>query len=72
MNPLPIETAQDADLRHSAQALQRAADRAHELAARTGTSIIISLGGVLKEVRPEQQARAPVVQEPQMPCADPP
>lgn len=41
MNKRPIETARDADLRLSVIALQRAARRAHELAIRTGTVLIV-------------------------------
>lgn len=41
MNTKPIETANDADLRAVPQALARAAHRAHELAARTGTRLVV-------------------------------
>lgn len=50
MNPKPIETANDADLRAVPQALARAAQRACELAARTGTHLIIVERGLVKRV----------------------
>ena len=52
MNKLPIETARDADLRLSRQALLRAAQRARELAARTGTAVVITRSGVLEHIHP--------------------
>ncbi len=54
MNPRPIETAQDEDLRLSRQAMQRAAARAWEIAARTGTAIIIRRAGAIEAVRPQE------------------
>jgi hypothetical protein len=54
MNPRPIETALDEDLRLSRQAMQRAAARAWEIAARTGTAIIIRRAGVIEAVRPQE------------------
>ena len=56
MNKQPIESAQDADLRLSPQAMQRAARRARELAARTGTAIVISRDGVIEHIRPRPEA----------------
>jgi hypothetical protein len=47
MKPPPIDTAQDPDLRHSLQALVRASERAREIAAQTGTFIVISVQGEL-------------------------
>ena len=41
MNKQSIEAARDADLRLSQHAMQRAARRAHELAAQTGTAIVV-------------------------------
>lgn len=52
MNPHPIDTARDTDLRLSSQALQRAAQRARELARQTGTAIVVSYQGVLETIRP--------------------
>jgi hypothetical protein len=53
MNKQPIEQAQDRDLRLSLAALQRAAQRARELAAATGTSLVISRNGVVEHLMPE-------------------
>jgi len=53
MNKRPIETARDADLRLSLQALQRAAQRARELAAQTGTAVVFIRDGVIEHVHPE-------------------
>lgn len=64
MNERPIETAQDADLRQSQRAMQRAALRAREIAARTGTAIVISRRGVVEEVRPDAAVPAQAVEEP--------
>ena len=69
MNPRPIETAQDTDLRLSRTALQRAAARAREIAARTGTAIIICRDGVIEAVRPGGNAPAQPVQTPPAPDA---
>ena len=62
MNMKPIESARDADLRSSQPAMQRAARRARELAARTGTAIIVSHNGVIEQIRPEPE-RMTSVQE---------
>ncbi len=55
MNTKPIETAKDADLRAVPQALARAAQRARELAARTGTRLVVAERGevVLDAVTPQ-------------------
>ena len=52
MNPKPITSARDPDLRNSLIALKRAALRAHELAARTGTLVVVSLNGVIEHIEP--------------------
>lgn len=64
-HPKPIDQARTADLRGSWQALQRAARRARELAAQTGTELIVSRNGVIERIRPLPesaglQAREPV------------
>jgi hypothetical protein len=56
MNHQPIENARDADLRLSEVALQRAARRAREIAAKTGTTIVISRNGVIEHVKPDLEA----------------
>jgi hypothetical protein len=53
MNKSPIEQAFDRDLRLSQVAMQRAAQRARDLANATGTSIVVSHGGVIEHLRPE-------------------
>jgi hypothetical protein len=50
MNTKPIEMAKDADLRAVPQALARAALRARELAARTGTRLVVVERGEVKLV----------------------
>jgi len=63
MNKHPIETARDTDLRLSPQAMQRAARRARELAAITGTAIVVSRDGVIEHIQPQQETTSPRVQE---------
>lgn len=64
MNRQPISSARDADLRLSQQALERAARRVHELAARTGTLVVVSRQGVVEWIEAMRDERAPAVQEP--------
>ncbi len=52
MNKLPIEQAKDPDLRLSQVALIRAAQRARDLAAVTGTDLVISRNGVIEHLTP--------------------
>lgn len=52
MNKLPIDQARDKDLRLSQQALERAAQRAHDLARSTGTFIVVSRNGVIEHLTP--------------------
>ncbi|MEP7283183.1 MAG: hypothetical protein ABI696_14490 [Rubrivivax sp.] len=72
MNKAPIETARDADLRLSPQAMQRAAQRARDLAAQTGTAIVVSRNGTLEQIRPQTTDAAAVAQEPAAPYGDKP
>jgi nitrate/TMAO reductase-like tetraheme cytochrome c subunit len=53
MNKEPIEQARDQDLRLSQVALQRAAQRAHDLAKATGTTIVVSHHGIIEHLKPE-------------------
>ena len=66
MNNQPIDTAHDADLRFSVAAMRRAAQRARELAAQTGTAIVVLQHGVIQAIVPERAASAPelAAQEP--------
>ena len=45
MNPKDIRTSSDPDLAGSFAAIQRAARSAQDLAIKTNTSIVVSLGG---------------------------
>jgi len=53
MNKQPIELAMDRDLRLSQIAMQRAAQRAHDVAKATGTFIVISHDGIIEHLKPE-------------------
>ncbi len=55
MNKQPIEQAHDRDLRFSQAAMQRAAQRAHELAKATGTTIVVSHHGIIEHMKPTPQ-----------------
>lgn len=70
MNPKPLDQARSAELRGSWSALQRAAQRARELAAQTGTELIVSSHGVIERIRPTPQAPGRQVQEPAAPYGD--
>ena len=59
MKPLPISQAKNPALRGSLQALQRAALRAREIAASTGTSIVVSRDGVIQHLQPPKHTLAP-------------
>lgn len=64
MNKSSIATARDVDLRLSAQALERAALRAREIARQTGTAIVVRRGGVMETLYPPLPTVASTVQEP--------
>lgn len=75
MNPKPIETANDDDLRLSPHAMRRAAQRARELALRTGTTIVVSRREVIERIgRPAATASTEDqdLQERIAPCEDKP
>ncbi len=55
MNKQPIAQAIDRDLRLSQVAMQRAAQRAHDLAKATGTAIVVSHDGVIEYLTPKPQ-----------------
>jgi hypothetical protein len=59
MNKLPLHSAHDSDLRLSHPAMLRAAQRAREIAAHTGTAIVISRNGVVERLMPSLQNAAP-------------
>ena len=54
MNPKPIQQAKSADLRGSWPALHRAAARARQLAAQTGTAVVVTQGGVIRHLYPDK------------------
>ena len=64
MNDLPIEQAKDADLRSSIVAMRRAAQRAREIAERTGTALVISRNGVIEYLRPSAGGITGAAQKP--------
>ena len=70
MSKQPIENAQDADLRLSVAAMQRAAQRARELAVKTGTAIVISRDGVIEYLSPTPESATPGVQQPSTPSGN--
>jgi hypothetical protein len=59
---LPIEQARNSDLRGSAAALLRAAQRAREVAMRTQTALVVRRNGVLVHDRISEIAGTPVTQ----------
>ncbi|MFA7605287.1 MAG: hypothetical protein WCY08_01740 [Rhodocyclaceae bacterium] len=63
MNSKTIEQANTADLRGALAALQRAAQRARELAAQTGTELVVSRNGVIERIKPQPDAASHGVQE---------
>lgn len=72
MNTKTIDQANNADLRGSWQALQRAARRARELAVQTGTELIVSRGGAIERIKPLPEAAGQQVQERAAPYRDKP
>lgn len=72
MNKQPIEAARDNDLRLSMRAMQRAAQRARELAVQTGTVIIVSRDGVIEQINPKAESAPQSVQEAIAPYGDTP
>lgn len=70
MSTRSIDEARNADLRGSWQALLRAARRARELAAQTGTELVVSRNGVIERVRPRRDEAAHRVQETAAPYED--
>ena len=55
MNKRPITDAKNPELPGSLQALRRAAQRAREIAAQTGTALVVSRNGVIVHIRSEQE-----------------
>lgn len=63
MNTKPIDQANTADLRGSWAALLRAARRARELAAQTGTELVVSRNGVIERIKPQLDTTSDHAQE---------
>jgi len=55
----PLDMAKSPDLPGSWFALQRAAQRARELAAQTGTALVVERNGVLEHIYPRVPAANP-------------
>jgi len=53
MNNKPLSEAVDSDIRSSQKALERAAQRAREVAKKTGTHLIINQDGKTVHIDPE-------------------
>jgi hypothetical protein len=74
MNPKPISQSTDADMRHTQAALERAARRAREIAAQTGTAIVISRKGIIEHIYPTPSTASAdsvqTVQEPKPPYGE--
>lgn len=67
MNTKTIEKANNADLRGSWQAMQRAAQRAREIAIQTGTELIVSRDGVIERIKPLPATTGQQIEEPAAP-----
>ena len=59
MSSKPIAEARHPDLRNSLLAMQRAAQRAREVAAQTGTAIIVQVGNEIKHIAPGENSERP-------------
>lgn len=67
VNKRPIDEARDPDIRLSGVALKRAAKRAHELAAHTGTAIVVVRDGIIQHVLPTTPEISAQMHEPPAP-----
>lgn len=54
MNLRPLSMSDDADLRLSLPAMQRAARRAREIARQTGTCVVVGELGLVRRIPPEE------------------
>lgn len=62
-NKRPISEAKSSDLRGSLPALRRAAERARQIAAQTGTAVVVQRAGKLERVYPAQDGAVAGVRE---------
>ncbi len=72
INTTSIDQANSTFLRGALAALHRAARRARELAAQTGTELIVSRGGVIERIKPQPDTAGPQVRESAVPYGDKP
>ncbi|MBN6739302.1 hypothetical protein JKG47_01850 [Acidithiobacillus sp. MC6.1] len=72
MTTKTIDQATSADLRGSLAALQRAAQRARELAAQTGTELVVGKNGIIERIKPQLNTVSHPVQETPAPYKDMP
>lgn len=63
MNPKPLDQASSPILRGSLPALMRSGQRARELAAHTGTELVVSRNGILKRIHPGPPGELETAQE---------
>lgn len=64
MSPRPLDSARNADLPASYEALKRAARRAREVARQTGTLLVIGEDGQVRLIAPQPESAAARVNEP--------
>lgn len=62
-NERPISEAKSSDLRGSWSALRRAAERAQQIAAQTGTAVVIQRDGRIVHIYPKTPNAVSAVQE---------
>lgn len=70
MNAKPISSARDPDIRLSQLAIERAAWRAREVAAQTGTAIVVVRDGVMEMIKPRLMPLVTGAQEPSPPSSE--
>ena len=64
MSPRPLDSARNADLPASYEALKRAARRAREVARQTGTLLVIGEDGQVRLITPQSESAPARVNEP--------
>ncbi len=64
MSPRPLDSARNADIPASYEALKRAARRAREVAQQTGTLLVIGEDGRVLLIAPQSESAAARVSEP--------
>ncbi|HMM44539.1 MAG TPA: hypothetical protein PKE41_02765 [Candidatus Macondimonas sp.] len=70
MSPQPLDSARNADLPASFEALKRAAQRAREVARQTGTPLVIGENGEVRLIDPPPESAAAQVNEPASPYGE--